>query len=310
VFAHGSRRFVRLGAGIIVPALIIGALTGAAATAAADGFDGDGSLPPAGANDWACRPSAAHPEPVVLVHGTWGNQNSWDVLAPQLKARGHCVFSLNYGRASSSVRGAAPGVYGTADIHGSAKELAAFVDRVRGATGSPRVDIVAHSQGGPMVRQYLRFEGGADRGDPANNKVDHLVTIGATNHGTTADGLGYLLPTGSAATPAVDIVANWLGTAALQQLFDSEFLRSLNAGGDTDPGIEYTVIASHLDRVVTPPETTFLTAGFGATVDNVWLQDLCPTDSFPHSNLPDSPTVAYVVQKALDPSFTGAPCRT
>jgi triacylglycerol esterase/lipase EstA (alpha/beta hydrolase family) len=229
------------------------------------------------------------------------------VLAPQLKASGHCVFSLNYGRAASSFRGAVPGVYGTADINGSAKELAAYVDRVRGATGSPRVDIVAHSQGGPMVRQYLRFEGGADRGDPANNKVDHLVTIGGSNHGTTADGLGNLLPTGSPEA-AIGIVESWLGTAALQQLFDSDFMRSLNAAGDTDPGIEYTIIASHLDRVVTPPETTFLTAGFGATVDNIWVQDLCPTDSFPHTNLPDSPTVAYIVQKALDPSFTGTPC--
>jgi len=61
--------------------------------------------------------------------------------------------------------------------------------------------------------------------------------------------------------------------------------------------IEYTVIASRLDRVITPPEATFPTAGFGATVDNIWVQDLCPDDDFNHGALPESPTVGYVVQK-------------
>lgn len=292
----------------IVPALLIGAFSGMLAPAHADDGSPDGSTPPAGANDWACRPSAAHPEPVVLVHGTWGNQNSWDVLAPQLKAQGYCVFSLSYGRAESSVRGAEPGVYGTEDIRSSAREVGGFVDLVRAATGVPKVDIVAHSQGGPLVRQFLRFEGGANYRDPAQNKVDQLITIAATNHGTTAEGLGYLLPTGSAQAPVLGIIAEYLGTAALQQLIDSEFLHSLNAAGDTEPGIKYTVIASHLDRVVTPPEATFLTAGLGATVDNIWVQDLCPDDDFNHGALPESPTVGYVVQKALDPSYIGHPC--
>lgn len=308
MFAKSSR--VRRPTGIVVSALLIGTVFGAIPAASADDSYGDGSTPPAGANDWECRPSAAHPEPVVLIHGTWGNQNSWDVLAPQLKAQGYCVFSLSYGRAASSVRGAEPGVYGTADIRSSAKEVARFVDQVREATGTPRVDIVAHSQGGPLVRQFLRFEGGANRRDPADNKVDHLITIAATNHGTTAEGLGFLLPTGSAQAPILGLVAKYLGTAALQQLIDSEFLRSLNAAGDTEPGIEYTVIASRVDRVVTPPEATFLAAGFGATVDNVWVQDLCADDDFDHGALPASPTVGYVVQKALDPSYIGQSCHS
>ncbi|KZM70876.1 hypothetical protein [Nocardia terpenica] len=44
----------------------------------------DGSVSPPGANDWQCAPAAEHPRPVVLLHGTWGNQNTWDVLAPEL----------------------------------------------------------------------------------------------------------------------------------------------------------------------------------------------------------------------------------
>ncbi|MEV0245551.1 alpha/beta fold hydrolase [Nocardia sp. NPDC050712] len=265
---------------------------------------GDEALAPAGANDWGCVPTARHPEPVVLVHGTWGNQSVWAGLAPQLKAAGACVFSLNYGQKRFSLRGSEPGVYGTADIRSSAKELAEFVDRVRTATGAARVDIVAHSQGGPLARQYLRFEGGTQ---PAP-RVRRLVTIAATNHGTTADGLGYLLPGGSASGPSDVVIAKVLGTAAAQQLAGSEFLRLLNAAGDTEPGIEYTAIATRVDRVVTPPDATFLHAGPGATVVNAWVQDACPTDTFHHGILPDSPAVAHLVHRALDLPYTGVRC--
>ena len=53
---------------------------------------------PPGANDWTCRPSAAHPEPVVLVHGLAGNKNTnWQTFAPLLANNGYCVFALTYG---------------------------------------------------------------------------------------------------------------------------------------------------------------------------------------------------------------------
>lgn len=279
----------------------------AAAPAWAD-ISRDGAFAPAGANDWGCVPTSARPEPVLLVHGTWGNQNSWDTLAPQLKDLGVCVFSLNYGHAPFSVRGSAPGVFGTADIRSSARELAAFVDRVRDATGAAKVDIVAHSQGGPLTRQYLRFEGGAYLGDASRNKVGRLVTIAATHHGTTADGLGQLLPTGSASGITDGVIARVLGIAAAQQLTGSEFIRTLNAAGDTEPGIHYTAIATRVDHVVTPPEATFLRAGHGSTVDNMWVQDVCPTDSFHHGILPDSPAVAFLVHQALGLNYSGDPC--
>ncbi|MCM6774799.1 lipase family protein [Nocardia sp. CDC159] len=268
----------------------------------------DGSLSPPGANDWQCAPRAAHPEPVVLVHGTWGNQNAWDVLAPELRTSGYCVFSLNYGRDTSSIWGARPGVYGTADIRASARELAAFVEKVRAATNSPRVDIVAHSQGGVVARQYLRFEGGANPSDPQRNKVHKVVMMAPTNHGTTALDWGHLLHLGSSDGPGDRMVGAVLGTAAAQQVIGSDFLHRLNAAGDTEPGVQYTVIATRVDEVTTPPESAFLRPGPGATVENLWVQSFCPADNTDHGRLPESPTVIRLVKHALDPSYQELSC--
>ncbi|WP_432421546.1 esterase/lipase family protein, partial [Nocardia brasiliensis] len=124
------------------------------------GKDPDGSIPPAGSDDWSCLPTRAHPRPVVLVHGTWGNQNDWDVLAPRLKAEGYCAFSLNYGRDASSVLGALPGMYATGDIPTSADELAAFVDRVRAAPRAGRVGPGGDSQGARGYREFVGLGGG------------------------------------------------------------------------------------------------------------------------------------------------------
>lgn len=136
-----------------------------------------------GWNDYRCKPSAAHPRPVVLVHGTLGNSvDNWLALAPYLTVRGYCVFSVDYGQL--------PGVplfHGLGPIDASAGQLSAFVDKVLAATGAAEVDLVGHSQGGMMPRYYLKFLGGAA-------KVGALVGIAPDNHGATLSGLTKLLP--------------------------------------------------------------------------------------------------------------------
>ncbi|MEU3372060.1 alpha/beta fold hydrolase [Streptomyces sp. NPDC006660] len=243
------------------------------------------SAPSSGWNNYSCKPSAAHPRPVVLVHGTFGNgTDNWLALAPYLVDRGYCVFSLDYGQL--------PGVPlfdGLGPIDQSAAQLATFVDKVLAATGTPKADLVGHSQGGMMPRWYLKFLGGAA-------KVNALVGIAPDNHGTTLDGLTQLLPY----FPGAENLLTLATPGLADQIAGSPFITRLNQGGDTVPSVHYTVIASKYDEVVTPYRTQFLT---GADVRNVLIQDKCALDLSEHVAMGLTDRVTYhEVTNALDPA--------
>ncbi|MGW3267627.1 esterase/lipase family protein [Streptomyces sp. NPDC001056] len=242
-----------------------------------------------GWNDYSCKPSTAHPRPVVLVHGTLGNSvDNWLGLAPYLEARGYCVFSLDYGRLPG-----VPVFFGLGPIDQSAAQLATFVDQVRSATGAAKVDLVGHSQGGMMPRYYLKFLGGAD-------KVNALVGIAPDNHGATLSGLTNLLPYFPGAADLIKATTPGLA----DQIPDSAFLAKLNAGGDTVPGVHYTVIATRYDEVATPWRSQYLS---GSDVRNVLLQDLCPLDLSEHLAIALTDRVAFhEVANALDPAHASA----
>ncbi|MGW4777484.1 esterase/lipase family protein [Streptomyces filamentosus] len=243
------------------------------------------AAPSRGWNDWTCKPSAAHPRPVVLVHGTFGNAvDNWLALAPYLVNRGYCVYSLDYGQLPN-----VPLFHGLGPIEKSAGQLDAFVDRVLAATGTPEADLVGHSQGGMMPRWYLKFLGGAE-------KVNALVGIAPDNHGTTLLGLTKLLPYFPGAEDL--LTASTPGLA--DQIAGSAFLTKLNAGGDTVPGVRYHVIATRYDEVVTPYRSQFLT---GPDVTNVLIQDKCALDLSGHVAIGLTDRVAFhEVANALDPA--------
>lgn len=255
---------------------------------------------PPGANDWDCARDKSRPNPVVLVHGTWENAyDNWAALSRELADDGYCVFATNHGRSEILDKGGAgsllPNTFGTGDIAASGGEIAEFVDEVRDATGAEKVDLVGHSQGGLLARQYLKFNGGAD-------KVDKVVTLGATNHGTTLSGLGNLNRFIGRLGPDLDPGLDYLvGEAGTQQQYGSPLLTRLNADGDTLPGIDYTAVATKYDEVTTPYDSTFLEAGEGATVNNVLVQDGCADDHSDHISMSYSPRVADIVRDALTP---------
>ncbi|MGC0365269.1 triacylglycerol esterase/lipase EstA (alpha/beta hydrolase family) [Rhodococcus sp. 27YEA15] len=265
---------------------------------------------PAGANDWNCTPSPEHPRPVVLIHGTGISMNdTWSALSPQLSTLGYCVFALNYGGAQEFLDPSAVH-WGIRDIASSGRELAMFVDSVRRHTGAAQVDLVGHSQGGVVARQFLRFDGGANPSDPSQNLVRNVVTLGATNHGTTFAGLQANAHALSGLGLPGDLLvqAIW-GPAGVQQLSGSPFLAALNGGSETEPGIDYTVIASKSDEISTPPEATFLTPGPDAVVDNVWVQTGCEANTTSHGDLVRDPHTLDLVKRALDPTYVMAACQ-
>ncbi|WP_199740283.1 esterase/lipase family protein [Saccharopolyspora rhizosphaerae] len=251
--------------------------------------------PPPGANDWSCEPSAQHPRPVVLVHGSMENMTfNWFSLSPQLVNEGYCVFALNYGQMEGLHLGV-PGASrtsGIGPIQNSAAELGGFVDEVLAATGASEVDIVGHSQGGTMPRYYTKFLGGA-------GKVANLIGLSPGNHGSTALGLAKL--------PGVpELLGLGLGPAFAQQVHDSPFIADLNAGGETVPGVRDTVIQTQWDEIATPYTTSFLN---GPEVTNILMQTQCPLVGSDHLSIAFDSIAAHHVLNALDPEHaTPAPC--
>lgn len=264
------------------------------------GFFKAGEAPP-GANDWGCKPSAEHPRPVVLIHGTLENMNdNWRGAAPLLANNGYCVFAFNYGadKATSPIQG-------TAHMKDSAARLGAFVDKVRGATGTAEVDLVGHSQGGgPLPRTYLKD-------DPsAAGKVGKLVGITPSNHGTTLSGITELGRQLHLLEP-VNGFLDKTAPALVEQEVGSDFNKALDAGGDTVPGVDYTVIATKYDEVVSPYTNAYLKAGPGASVRNIRLQDTCAKDYADHLEAPYDPVTLTHVLNALDPEHPRAvKCQT
>jgi triacylglycerol esterase/lipase EstA (alpha/beta hydrolase family) len=236
---------------------------------------------PAGANDNSCRPSAAHPRPVVLVNGTFANQiDSWNAISPLLKNNGYCVYTFEYGGTGF--------IEATGPIAASAGQLRTEVDRVLAQTGAAKVDIVGWSQGGMMPRYYLKNLGGA-------SKVNALVGLAPSNHGTTLDGLATLA---GYFPGALDLVGAAC-PACQDQVRGSAFITALNAGGDTVPGVRYTVIQSRYDEVVTPYTSAFLS---GSNVTNITLQDQCILDLGDHLSMTSDHIAARDVLNALDPA--------
>jgi triacylglycerol esterase/lipase EstA (alpha/beta hydrolase family) len=250
----------------------------------------DPDVSPPGANDWTCRPSAAHRQPVVLVHGFVANQNAnWYALSPTLANEDYCVFTFNYGDIGW------PTARGLARVEDSAPELADFVERVRAETGARKVDIVAHSLGTVVTHYYIKNLGG-------DRRIDDFVSLSGNLSGSTYLGLApfaRLLGLDDAIAQASPVIE--------QLAFGSAFLAELNAGGVLRARVRYTAIVSRYDELNTPYWAQFLPPADNTT--NLLLQDACPLDFSGHVRLAFSPNALRLVLNTLDPAHARSSCQ-
>jgi triacylglycerol esterase/lipase EstA (alpha/beta hydrolase family) len=243
---------------------------------------------PPGTNDFACKPSHAHPNPVVLIPGTFSvMEDDFGALAPILANAGFCVFSLNYGGTPGAL------IQATGPSAVSANQVAAFVTRVKQATGVAKVDLVGHSQGGMLGEYYLKVLGGA-------SNVHTFVGLSPSTHGTTLDGLANL----ASFFPGASSVLGALCQACVDQSAGSTFLAPLDSGPIAQSGVHYTVIETLFEFVVTPVGSAFINE---PGVTNQYVQAQCPNDTVDHADLAYDRVTIQEVVNALDPAHAQAP---
>ncbi|QKE85098.1 alpha/beta fold hydrolase [Arthrobacter sp. NEB 688] len=240
-----------------------------------------------GWNDWSCRPSPVHPQPVVLLHGLGGQAtDNWLFHAPLLAARGYCVFSSTYGQGALGDL-----VGGLGSMRTSARQVDAFVDRVRSATGSAKVDLVGHSEGTTVAAYYLKYAGGRD-------EVQDYVGFGPNYRGTTLLGVTRLVKAAIPALPNTTAFVKDQCAACLEFLPPNRFLDDLARGGYAVPGVRYTNVVSRYDSVVTPYSSGRIDE---PGVTNIVLQSVCPADLSGHLAMAADPNVNLLIRRALDP---------
>jgi len=242
----------------------------------------------------SCKPSSAHPYPVVLVHATLADEGSnWVTLAPLLANEGYCVYAFNYGATLASLEVwpfIGPRIDGLGHIENSAKELSSFVNSVLSKTKASKVDLVGHSQGGMMPNYYIKDLGGA-------SKVNELIGLAPSNHGTTLDGLTKLVEVFPFASEIIGGLLEFLGAPSLpEQEERSAFIKKLFGSGEpVVSGVRYVVIETKHDEVVTPYTNAFLT---GSNVVNITIQSQCPEDPVAHIGMfDDSPSLQNVLNQ-------------
>ena len=117
----------------------------------------------------------------------------------------------------------------------NAADIAALVEEIKFQTGSPRVDLVAHSMGTISSRYYIKFLAGHD-------SISTYVTMGGMHHGLSSPCWA----------------PGFLGVCVWQELCETgAFITALNAPPVAPGGMHFVSIFSTADETV-PAESSFV----------------------------------------------------
>jgi triacylglycerol lipase len=163
--------------------------------------------------------------PIIFVHGFLSDSTIWTPMIARFRADGWTdreLFNWSYDYTQSNVV--------------VAQRLSAKVDSVLAASGAKHVNLVTHSMGSLSARYYVRS---LLAGSDTARRVDALVSLAGTNHGTAVAGL--------CASPS-----------CLEMRPGSAFLTALNAGDETWGTPRYATWWSACDEAVIPQTSAVL----------------------------------------------------
>lgn len=272
------------------------------------------------ASQAGCTPASVAPRPrrrgrriAILVGGLGSSAGHAAVLDVDTRALGYAdadvaQFSYRGGQAPGArhLDGVPTTTYDGGDSEGdlrvAAERFRDLLESVRAAEPGVPVDVVAHSQGGVVVRAALGEEG--DARDPRLPAVEHVITLGSPHHGADLATAGAALGTsavGELAEAAVGAASGGridpFATAVGQLAKTSDFIDDLEHR-PLPYGARMTSIAARGDLVVPG-----LQAGLAGAV-NV----LVPVEGVDaHDRLPGSPEASREIALALGDQ--GPTCR-
>lgn len=167
-----------------------------------------------------------------------------------------------------------------------------------------------------MPDYYMKFLGGSQ-------VVAKFVMLSGVLHGTTFWGLSELYDLGAAygLGSQANALTSFCGSCT-QFLVGSSFMKLLDApnaqatageaatcsyDGAAVDGVSYTSIATEYDELVRPYNSDFIdprcaTAGDSIGVDNITVQQQCPSDLADHLSIEADQVAAQDVLNALDPA--------
>ncbi len=167
--------------------------------------------------------------PTLLLHGLFCNQASWFWFKHQLKQQG-CknVTTMNLSSWHSE--------------EALTELVAKRVDELRHQLGVNKVNLIGHSMGGIIARNFVQLRGGSD-------KVEHLICLGSPHHGSKL------------ATFAVAPLGRLL-------IPDSDFLQRLD-GASIPENLRLTNIYTNKDNMVLPNSNNHLSWGETIALDDM-----------------------------------------
>jgi pimeloyl-ACP methyl ester carboxylesterase len=168
--------------------------------------------------------------PIVLLHGWCMTRGSMSLLAARLRRDGRSTFAVNY-----------PSLL--ADMDRKAAHVAASLRAIAAETGADSLDVLAHSQGGVIVRA-------AAKDHACLPLLGNVVTLGSPHQGT-----------------ALAALLGWRRLAAERP--SSRYLTRLAEDDPVPTTVNFTSIYSHFDAVVFPSELSYYAGAFNVAIDYV-----------------------------------------